>query len=239
MAKKSKKDKKKLLSPRKRQLQWEKEQLRELRRNGPHIKALLRIRGRNPQFLDYIDSYAEEFNRVTALAAADHPTLLGVHEVSDEIFSSPEQHWAELGCGGFSQIFFTIGDEFADYGKGEMDANLAGATIAFHDPSGSIRTAILIKKNIPTSVQHADLKYALKVASLCHEIGHVDDIERNLNFKVDSLTLDIIKAESYAHLFALEMLAQRNLQKSYEMLADALKIASNGDGYLVRKSRRR
>jgi hypothetical protein len=131
-------------------------------------------------------------------------------------------------------VFFTIGDEFEDCGKRSLDANLAGHATAFRNSAAGIQTVIIIKRAIRTSFRHAHLKYALKIASLCHEIGHVQDIEQRTNFKIDPPSLDIIEAEVYAHLFALDMLAKRGLRMSYTLLADGLRDATGTDGYLGR-----
>jgi hypothetical protein len=214
------------------QWQQENESLQEFRRKAPHIKALLKMRGCVLPFFDYLDSYPDEFKRVADKAIAEHPTLVAVHEVDDKVFEKPENHWEELGYGHLKQVFFTIGDEFADYGKRSLDANLAGHTTAFLDREGDIHTVIIMKQSIRTSFRHGHLKYALKIASLCHEIGHVEDIEKRTNFKFDPPTLDIIEAEAYAHLYALEMLAKRGLRMSYTMLADGLREAAGKEGYL-------
>lgn len=234
---KNKKDKKKQLSPEKRRLLHEKEQLRDLRRKAPHIKALMKLRGIEPAFCDYLDSYEEEFHRVAEVALVEHASLLGIHEFDDEIYRAPEKHFSDFGCDGLTQIFFNIDDQYTDYGSGTAESNMAGVTFAFDNADGDLRTLILIKRDISTTVQHEDLKYAVKIGALYHEIGHVDDWERGINFRGRPEKMDIIESEVYANLFAFEMLAKRNMKQSYDMLADAMEVAATRDNYLAMVAR--
>lgn len=233
MAKKKSKEKKRRERDRiHRKWREEDQTLLEFQRKAPRIKAHLRKRGLNLPFYDYLDSYPAEFKRIAEYAKATYPSLLAVHEVEPEIFSNLEGHWDALGCGNLKQVFFTIDESVADYGRRNLDANLNGATIAFLDEEGKTRTVICINKVAKCSFVHEHWQYALKIAGLCHEIGHVHDLENGTNFNVATRTLNVIEAEAFAHLFALELMAKRNLQQSFNMLADALRDAVGAGGYL-------
>lgn len=215
--------------------QWENENrsLQTARRKARHIKATLRRSGFSLPFYDYLDSYEEEFHRIAEWAKAEYPSLLKVHEVEDHIFERPEDHLAPLGYGHLKQIFFNIDNNLSEYGQQSADANISGVMIAFHDWSGAVRSVILLKKSIKTSVQLRELKYAFKIPALCHEIGHVRDLEQGVNFDLKTPTMDVLGAEVFAHLCAFEIMAKRSLRQSFNVLLDALKDAApKEDGYL-------
>ena len=223
-----------------KQRQWEHEDttIKSFRAKAPYMKAILRGRGCVLPFYDYLDSYADEFHRIADAAKAEHPSLLGVHEVDDAVFAENEKNWSKLGYGDLQQIFFDIEEEVPDYGTGSLNANLRGSMSAFLDKDGNLRSVILIPQSVKASVQHRDLKYALKIAALLHEIGHVQDLEQGCNFDVPSKQLHVIEAEAVAHLFALEQLAKRHLLKSFQMLADGLRDAIPKGGYLSKVAER-
>lgn len=112
-----------------KQKQWEEEDktFKEFRAKAPYIKAILRSRGCILPFYDYLDSYADEFQRIAQAARTKHPSLLGVHEVDDAIFSGNEKHWSQLDYGDLQQIFFSIEEGVSDYEIVSPDANLCGS----------------------------------------------------------------------------------------------------------------
>lgn len=222
------------LSREEKQRKWhrEDESIKNFRAKAPHVKALLRDRGCNLPFYDYLDSYEDEFKRTVTAAMASHPSLLGVHEVDDDCYADTEHDWSKFGYNDLTQILFSIGNDVVDYGAKSLDANLSGSMSAFHDSNGNLRSVILMKQSIRTTCQHRDLKYAVKLAALNHEIGHVEDLERGINFNVSMSQVDIIEAEVFAHLYALNRLAKRSLVQSFNMLSDALRLAVSADGYL-------
>jgi hypothetical protein len=223
-----------------KQRQWkqENEMLKECRAKAPYRKAALRGRGCVLPFYDYLDSYADEFQRIAGAAKAEHPSLVEVHEVDDQTVADNERNWSKLGYGQFQQIFFEIEEGVPDYGAGSLDANLCGSMSAFLDTDQNLRSVILIRQTVKASVQHRELKYALKIASLLHEIGHVLDLEQGLNFDVPARRLSVIEAEVFAHLFALEQMAKRSLVQSFNMLSDGLRDAIPKGGYVSEVAQR-
>jgi hypothetical protein len=218
----------------KKKKQWEQEDktIKNFWAKAPYIKAILQRRGCILPFYDHLDSYADEFRRIADAAQAEYPSLLGVHEVDDAIFSDNEKNWPKLGYGDLQRIVFGIEDGVSDYDTVSADANLRGSMSAFLDPDGNLRSVILIQQSVKASVRHREYKYAMKIASLFHEIGHVQDLERGLNFDVPERRLQIVEAEVFAHLFALEQMAQRNLAESLDILVRGLRDAIPQGGYL-------
>jgi len=157
--------------------------------------------------------------------------LIGVHEIDRDIFEDLDANWGELGYSDLTQIHFDIGAVANDYDSRIAEANLRGSTTAFVDADGQLRSVIVLYKNIKTTSQHGKLKYVLKIASLLHEIGHVEDLEKGINFDVENAGLDIIEAEIFAHLWALERMAKSGYCQSYDVLLGGLKDAINDKGY--------
>jgi len=215
-----------------RQREWEEEDktIKDLRAKAPYIKIIVRGRGCVLPFYDCLDSYSDEFHRIATAAKAEHPSLIGIHEVDDDTFAEPEKHWSELGYGDLQQVFFHVGDNVPNYGAGSLDANLCGAMTAFLTPNQDVRSVILIRQ-IVKGIKHRELKYGLKIASLFHEIGHVQDLEQGRNFDVPGRRFQVIEAELFAHLYALEQMARRNLYQSFNMLAGGLRDAIPKGGY--------
>ena len=179
----------------------------------------------------FLDSYADEFQQIATAATKEHPSLIGIHEVDDRTFATAENDWSQLGCGDLQQVFFNIEGDLSDYGAASPDANLCGSMSAFLDSDQNLRSIILICQTVKGTFQHRELKYALKLASLLHEIGHVQDLEKGLHFDVPTRRFDVIEAEVFAHLFALEQMAQRNLRQSFNTLVDGLRDTIPKGGY--------
>jgi hypothetical protein len=182
-------------------------------------------------FHDFLDSYSDEFQRIATAAKSEHPSLIGIHEVDEQTYAESEKNWLKLGYSDLRQIFFDIGDDFSNYGKGSLNANLCGSMSAFFDSDQKVRSVILIRQSVKGTMQHRELKYALKLASLLHEVGHVKDLEQGLNFDVPARRFRVIEAEVFANLYALEQMAKLNLLQSFNMLVSGLQDAIPKGGY--------
>lgn len=220
-----------------KQKKWEKENesIKNFRAQAPQLKPFLRSNGCDLPFYDFLDSYADEFERIIVEAKGQYPTLVNVHEVDDGVYRKTD--WSDLGYVGYQQIIFSTDDALDDYGTHNAKANLCGRTSAFTCPDQKLRTVVVIRRTV-TDFEHRELKYVTKIAALLHEIGHVHDIENAINFDVRAKTTNIFEAEAFAHLFALERLAERQLVQSYNLLANALRGAINDKGYLGEVARR-
>lgn len=198
--------------------------------NAPGIKAVLRENGCDLPFYEFLDSYADEFHRIVREAKSKYPTLIDVHEVDDSVYDTPE--WsAHLGYAALTKILFDIEERITDYGEHEGVANICGITSAFLDSQGGLRTVVMIRNCPKGGDRHREVRYALKVVALAHEIGHVHDIEHGTNFDVSARRSNIIEAEIFAHLHSFDVLAKRQMVHSYEMLHEALVKARTGQGY--------
>lgn len=209
----------------------EMEMLNTFRRQSPYIKKVLKARGHVFPFYDYIDSYSNAFKQIAEVAIATHPTLIGVYEVDDEENSG--EFWEKFGHTGLNQINYKIDDSIKDYGTRSnlSEANIEGGMTSFWDIENNLRSIITIKKNFKSNFRLGELRYVMKIAALFHEIGHVKDLELGINFDIKTRTLNVIEAEVYANLYALEEMKNRNMFHSYNMLLTGLQGTASQGGY--------
>lgn len=179
----------------------------DFRRKAPMIKQLLKQRGYEQKFYDFLDSYVEAFKREAAQAENDFPSLLGVHEVEDEEYYATDQSplFARLGHSGLTQVFFIGTDVDEDYLARDRKSNINGTTIALRDEANQLKTLVLIRKRV-ANVSNTDIKCAFKLIALFHELGHVKDWEQGIHLKEGDVA--ILDAEVYAHEYALHKLMQ-------------------------------
>lgn len=201
----------------------------DLHSKGVYIKRVLRNRGVDLPFYDYYDSYFSEFNKVVADAKSKFPSLLNIVELEDrEYFNTDRSSFVD----GMQQIFWDSEQEVTGYGIVSENSNISGFTSAFRAPNGEIKTLVILRKSVPKSQPHRENKYVFKLVALLHELGHVLDIEQQLNFNHDAGTFNVIEAEVFAHLHALRRMAERNYYQCFMMLLDALKEYTAAKNYL-------
>ena len=109
------------------------------------------MKGCNLPFYDYLDSYSDEFRRIIETALIQHPSLLGVHEVADDLFyASYEEQWKELGYDHLEQVFFSFDDEYEDYLQrhtSKNSATLEGCATAFLDGDSQYEPSCSLEKH--------------------------------------------------------------------------------------------
>jgi hypothetical protein len=222
-----------------RQKQWEAERdrLHNLRSQAPQVKAIAWSRGFTFPFFDALDSYEAEFHKVVEEAKTTFPSLVGVFEVESEDGALAERERYGIGP-DWEHIHYTCTDPNAGtYNDPDLTGNINGNTTAFKEPGGRVRTLVLIRRAVAGVMRHRDAKYVFKLIAVFHELGHVDDIEKQVNFHFDDGTADIIEAEVYAHQFALDRCNRRGLFTSADTLEDALKKYLGGADYRAEVAR--
>jgi hypothetical protein len=201
----------------------------DFRKKAPLLKPYLPKVGCDLPFYDFLDSYEEEFAKTVTAAMKNLPTLLGVHEVELSEFESTD--WSLFGCDPKQQIVFSVDDQFASYGKGNPKANVRGSAAYFLDGTSDFRSVVLIPRNPKCTVEYKDLKYAIKIATLMHELGHIHDAEHRTNIDPIASRFDIIEAEAYANCAALDGLAERCMSNTYDSFYEAMEGLAASGGY--------
>lgn len=217
---------------RQRQAKYESEKanIENLRQMAPKLKPVLRQIGCDLPFFDYLDSYSGEFSRIVSSAMQQFSSLVGIHEVDDCQFQKPD--WTKYGAGSYRRVFFEIDEQFSCYGtSSDSDANIRGSTTFFLDGDGSLRSVVLIPRSPKCSFQHKELKYALKIASLFHELGHIQDAEHRINIDAAAGRFELVEAEAYANCYTLDRLADRCLAQAYSILYDGMQALASSSGY--------
>lgn len=225
----SSREKEKKLRQQKAKYEDEKATIENFRKVAPKLKPLLRRVGCDLPFYDFLDSYEEEFRRIVTTAIQQFPTLLSIHEVDDAEFLQPD--WANFGVDAAKQVFFNIDERFAQYGKGSNSkANIRGSATFFLGDDCCCKSVILIPRSPKCSFHYKELKYAFKIASLLHELGHIQDAELRINIDVSDKRFDLVEAEAYANKYALDKLVERCLGQTYTILYGGMvDLASTGD----------
>jgi len=197
------------------------EQFADLRKNAPSIKRLLKHKGCEQKFYDYLDDYREEFKRIADKAREEHPSLLGVHEIDDADYYAEDRGGLlqKFGYAHLRQIFVKAMDVDQEYLEISRRGTITGSTIALRDEAGNVRTLVFIRKSIGQQA-HPQMKYAFKIVALLHEIGHVTDWEEGINLREGEVKM--IDAEVYAHEFALERLMEGDYRASLDTYLSGL-----------------
>lgn len=208
----------------------ERRSVEQLRQHASRLKPILRDLGSDLPFYDWLDSYETMFNDLADEGMKRFRSLAGIHEVDGSTFE--ETDWSFFGLEPTDHVQFTFDEQFAGYGsKGADTANIRGSVSFFRQADGGFQSIILIPRNPRTDIQHRDLRYAMKIATLTHELGHISDTENRLHIDPLARRFDLIEAEAYANCYALDLMANRALRQSYTMLHAAIAGQVDASGY--------
>lgn len=204
--------------------------LQDFRRKAAMLKRFVKQRGHEQKFYDFLDSYTDAFYREAGNAVAQLSSLLGIHEVEDRRYYGDHDgaFAASLGYMGMTQVFVTPTDVGDEYLAADRKSNVNGATVAYRDNTGTLKTLVLIRKVVP-NVTMTECKYAFKLIALFHELGHVGDWEQGVNLREGDVA--IFDAEVYAHLHALRRLMEGDYRTAISCYLPALQKLTVADGY--------
>ena len=171
-------------------------------------------------FLDGFDNYVDEYERWKKMEVVKG--LLGIFELADEDYLEKETKdlLPAIGFSSCEQLFYGV--EVENTGGLHKETSTAGGwTSAVRDQHGKIRAVIFVRRDVPPhpdddEVPSDESTAAHKLLVLMHEMGHADDIRKEVNYDHNSLTLGIVEAELYAHDFVV-----RHCQKlGYRLMLD-------------------
>ena len=211
--------------------QAETDQYRRFQKAGPYMKQILRSRGADFGFCEYIDSYEVEFKKTAELAVQQHPSLLGVHEIDEDTYHREHPDWNELGYGHLDYHTFSV-EGFDDYGRNADSSNICGSMSMFFDADRTVRSVVLIRRRVPKGPASRDGKYAFKLMALLHELGHVEDLEAKVNIDLESDKFDLIEAEVFANLHCLRQLAERSAPNLFDQFLSGMKNGLAAGGFM-------
>lgn len=143
-----------------------------------------------------------------------------VHEVDVDTFklSSDERFKA---CGiSYDEIVNSKVHSESAYSEYGLSDDVAGKT-TFYLQSGEVRSAIFVIADESINAANLIKQYIV----LLHELGHVSDMENQVNFGGIHDEVDAVKAEGYAEVFALKYL-DRNKSDLVDVLAKGLYASS-------------
>lgn len=167
---------------------------------------------RQSKFIDGIDTYTDEFNRV--LTKPPLRNLFGIFQLSNDEFygQSTAEKLRQVGLGHLEQVRWNS-DHQAKAQSKDDEGHGAGMACGVVSPEGRLLPVIFIRTEVPVDVQpqYADeFKSTIRLLTLLHEIGHAEDMMKEINFNLRDRTVDLVAAEAYAHRYVLRHLQKRN-----------------------------
>lgn len=198
----------------------------------PHRKKILRsealkkhgMRDQRPSaFLEGMDSYAEEYKKVKKAALREHPSLLRIFECDDVTFykRSTDELLSMNSMGEYKRVHFKtldIEDVVDESTRGEnglvnehhekQEGTIITGYTTCIEGNGTRRTIVAMRNSTGTEGSY-DIRCAMKMAALLHELGHVDDIEKGINWRRDN-KIQWVDSEVYAHHYACKKMIDSN-----------------------------
>ena len=228
----------------------------------PKVRALakekLGLKGNGPYvFIEGFDSYAEEYKKYTTHINREHPSLLKIIECDDRVFydlSSDEQlryfhldHFKRVIFDLVDDIDFSTDDRTSPSGTvNELNPRREGFSVTGHttivEYQGRKRSLVLMRRNTGRNagkmegdaVDPRDVVAGTKMAALIHEIGHVDDFEKSINYRESQLCL--VDAEAYAHHFACKTMIERNYLLVLGFYLEGLQAMANSQSMYIQQA---
>lgn len=152
-----------------------------------------------------------------------------IHFISDEVFLKAEKEkLAAVGLESYETIYFSAkGSNYPEKKQPQSLPNMWGATICIRNDL-DIKQVIFLQKETRKEINSLpdyqdDWKSMVQLCALFHELGHVEDMQKNINFSfTGEPTVKIIEAEAYAHTYALNNLNRAGATIARNTLAAAL-----------------
>jgi hypothetical protein len=178
------------------------------------------------------DTYKEEFGRLCQLGKKVFPSLLNVHEVHDSALEVTD--FAALGYPGYKPFVFEEDAAIPDYGTVPGDFKNGHGMVCYLEKDDSVRAVVLISRKVQFGCESTEeQRYAFKCLLLLHEFGHIDDMEKGINFDCKARTIRLMESEVYAELFMIDMLLKRNLTVAYRLKMRFMEKQLAQPGYIT------
>ena len=190
--------------------------------------AQLKRKGCDLPFYYDLQSYQGEFFRTMIQAKKDYPTLLNVHRVNSEAMKpSNILGWLKEYYPDYSPIDLSNTDGSNDLTDEDL-TDISGCVSFLNDTHGQWSAVILVNMR-PSPTDLTDKQWPYMLASLLHEIGHLDDATKSGTLNPVECWRDPIPSEAYAYCFALDALADRSNYLLYESVYNTMLTASQSN----------
>ncbi len=144
-----------------------------------------------------------------------------IHFVSDEIYHKDEKEkLIAIGKGTFEPIRFSIkGLQYPEGMGTKSSCNMRGANICYRNGLAIVNVILLPYEKFPQT----DVNSMLQLCALLHELGHVEDMQKEINFSfLEIPTVRLVEAEVYAHIYTLNHLKRMGAIDARNIVASAL-----------------
>ena len=172
-----------------------------------------------------------DFEKLCKLEVERHDSLLNIIELPEDVVALGLDEEGILNYFGYGQyILLNWVAHSADEYYSKVQQSDGGYTQALQDKAGGFHSIVFIKTRKGDRWALA----GINIAVLCHELGHVDDMGKGINFRSGN-PVDLVSAELYAHTFACtELMRQRFRGPLAYYLTDMLSQLKRSDAKLVR-----
>jgi hypothetical protein len=198
-------------------------------RRSSDLRQYIRGAGIHLAFYDGLDSYEKEFQAIANAARKEYPQLIDVLELSPSRFSAWAEEWPLIIGPQYPGLDLEFIPPVHDYGPGWMKSRALAFISPRIGPDHRVCPVIVVNRGEPQELD-GDRRYAVKVAALLHEVGHLIDMLSERNFDFSAGRVNIIEAEVFAHLYCLSELARRDLWISFNETRRSLLAACDDVG---------
>lgn len=170
--------------------------------------------------------------RYVDAAKLRHKSLLGVYEMTSGMRQQDQSALlASLELGEYFPTQFRTDDKDEAYWeKGTQESFGGGAMVVRHKQTECFRTLVTLDPFEHQYIENEWLRACVQTAHLFHELGHVDDFEKQRNI-VLGRTLDFVAIELYAHHHACKRLISNRLKMAMAYYLHMLiRTLRNGSG---------
>jgi hypothetical protein len=191
-----------------------------------------------------------EYEKVVKDARRQHPTLLGIFECDDGVYFDFDDNarLAHFDLGHLRMIYARVTDAIdidSDLSSKDGVVNkhrprpeepfVGGATSLVTDGQ---RRFIVVFMRRATGLKSGSPEHdaILKLSALLHELGHVTDIQGEINYHFGEAecTIDLTKAEVFAHHFACREMVKGRYRMSLGYYLDGLERMAESPQEYVR-----
>jgi hypothetical protein len=158
------------------------------------------------------DSLGPTLQKAISRELVRHPSLINIFQLPVLPDGGSVELLEQHGIKGFQIHYWDTDDERSSAGGTD-----GGFMQAIYDQAGAYRTVIFLARKNRDDMKEADtFNNIANLAVLYHELGHVDDFEKRINFQF-SKKLDMTQAELYAHHFGCRRLKEEGLRMPLAM----------------------